>query len=255
MKFEAPTTAGVYAGRAVDDSWSAWSAEKIQPAGKDVVDIGCGGGIYSGGFLQSGAKSVIGLDLSLQYLREARDTFPDAHFVRSACEAIPLSADCADVIFQRALTHHLNQLQQRDNAAEMARILRHDGVAIIQTRTMEDVMSRLDVHWMRRELMDLFPRLLHYERSRRPDRESYRALLLQNGFATVEIETYAEVRRLYGSWDELEADMLARKGKSILFQLNERELKQYVRRLHRAAHGMPLVEQDQWTVWIAHKHA
>jgi 2-polyprenyl-3-methyl-5-hydroxy-6-metoxy-1,4-benzoquinol methylase len=72
MQFASPATARTYSDRIVDASWSEWAARHLMPAGKDVIDIGCGGGIYSSGFAALGARSVIGIDRSEQYIDEAR---------------------------------------------------------------------------------------------------------------------------------------------------------------------------------------
>ena len=52
----------------------------LKPTGKDVVDVGCGDGIYSKGFVLCGAKSVLGIDSSEQYIEEAGNFCPDADF-------------------------------------------------------------------------------------------------------------------------------------------------------------------------------
>ena len=47
--------------------------------------------------------------------------------------------------------------------------------------------------------------------------------------------------------------MLARKGKSILYELSDTELAAYCRRLSVLAETYELVKRDPWTVWIAIK--
>ena len=46
--------------------------QRIAPVGKDVIDLGCGGGIYVGQFLACGAHGVIGVDSSKPYIEEAQ---------------------------------------------------------------------------------------------------------------------------------------------------------------------------------------
>ncbi len=253
MKFQAPSTSGTYANRYVAPSWEAWCRETLQPAGKDVIDIGCGGGIYSEGFIRCGARSVTGVDFSLQYIQKASKTYPQVNFVNAPCEQTGLEDKSCDIIFERALIHHLDNKQKSDNIHEMMRILRTGGTTIIQDRTIEDVLSASDEHWIRRELMQTFPRLVEFEQARRPSRAEYAELLQVAGFKETDIISYAEIRRIYKDWDELENEILTRKGKSILFELSDTELNHYIQRLARLAKSYPLVEKDLWTVWIAKK--
>ena len=72
MNFHSPDTRRTYSERSVDEGWRAWCRQYLAPEHKDVVDIGCGGGIYSLGFISLGARTVTGVDSSAQYLEEAR---------------------------------------------------------------------------------------------------------------------------------------------------------------------------------------
>jgi ubiquinone/menaquinone biosynthesis C-methylase UbiE len=253
MRFDDPATARTYAGRQVDATWEQWCRRVLDPAGKDVVDIGCGGGIYSRGFRRCGAKTVTGVDASLQYVRESQKDHPGLRFIHAPCEDTGLPDTSVDLVFERALIHHLDRAQQVANAHEMHRLLRAGGTAVVQDRTIEDVRTPSDDHWIRRELLTMFPRLLEIERARRPDRAAYRRILRNAGFAAVEIQSVIEVRRIYAGWNDLEQEILSRKGKSILFELADDELAAYCRRLAHLAGNHELIERDPWTVWIASK--
>ncbi len=256
MQFGSPATARTYSDRAVDASWNDWAAENLMPAGKDVVDIGCGGGIYSFGFAALGARSVIGIDKAQRFIEEAtRNVSPaDTITFRSGdAEDTQLPAASADIVFERAVIHHLTELQMASNAAEAKRLLRDGGLFAVQDRTIEDVESRDPRHWIRATLFEVFPRLLDSERRRRPSKERYRDLLLAAGFRGVRELRYDEVRRRYALFDQLGSEILSRKGKSILFELSDAELGLYCRRLEEKAGERPLIERDPWTVWIATK--
>jgi ubiquinone/menaquinone biosynthesis C-methylase UbiE len=259
LKFDAPITRRTYSDRTVDDSWKAWCEAELAPAGKDVVDVGCGGGIYSLGFSALNARSVTGIDSSAQYLEEARDAAahrsagdrPNVTFHKGTASATGLPGACADLVFERALIHHLTEQQQRENARETLRILRKTGRLAVQDRTFEDVLAADDEFWVRGTLFEVFPRLLQMERARRPDADRYANLLREAGFEQVGVEPYSEVRRRYASFAELRADVLARKGRSVLFELTDSELRLYCDRLEEKARTRPLVERDAWTVWLA----
>jgi 2-polyprenyl-3-methyl-5-hydroxy-6-metoxy-1,4-benzoquinol methylase len=53
-----------YSNRSVDPIWSQMIRTIINPKGKLVLDIGCGGGIYSRVWAELGATKVIGIDFS-----------------------------------------------------------------------------------------------------------------------------------------------------------------------------------------------
>lgn len=254
MQFDDPITRRTYSDRAVDESWKAWCEAELAPAGKDVVDIGCGGGIYSLGFSSLGARSVTGIDRSGQYIEEARDAAagrPNVVFRRGTASATELPDACADLVFERALIHHLAEPEQRENAREAQRILRTTGRLVVQDRTFDNVLSADPEFWIRGTLFEVFPRLLDMERARRPDADRYATLLREAGFGNVTVQPYSEVRRRYGSFAELGADILARKGRSVLFELTDAELRLYCEALEQKARTRALVERDAWTLWAA----
>jgi len=256
MQFASPVTARTYSDRAVDRSWSEWAAETLMPAGKDVVDIGCGGGIYSRGFAALGARSVIGVDKTAQYVAEASSgaTHEGAITFRSGdAGATTLPDASADIVFERAVIHHLSEAQLARNAVEARRLLRAGGSFVVQDRTIEDVESVAPQHWIRATLFEVFPRLIEFERHRRPIRQRYSDLLTDTGFREVRELQYDEVRRRYASFDDLRAEIRSRKGKSILFELTDAELDSYCERLEDRARDHDLIERDPWTVWLARK--
>jgi SAM-dependent methyltransferase len=256
MKFDDPITRRTYSDRTVDASWKAWCEAELSPAGKDVADIGCGGGIYSLGFSSLGARSVVGIDSSAQYIAEAREAAAgraNVEFRRGTASATGLPDACADLVFERALIHHLAEPEQRENAREARRTLRAGGRLIVQDRTFENVLSADPEFWIRGTLFEVFPRLLDMERARRPSAGRYADLLREAGFGTVTVQPYSEVRRRYGSFDELRADILARKGRSVLFELTDAELRLYCEALEQKARTRALVESDAWTLWVAER--
>ena len=224
--------------------------------GKDVVDIGCGGGIYSRGFAALNARSVIGIDSSPQYIAEAGAGALDAGrltFRLGTAADTALADESADLVFERALIHHLTTEEKIANAGEARRLLRSDGMLVVQDRTLEDVQASEPRYWIRATLFETFPRLLEFERARRPSRQHYAALLEKAGFGSVRQCSFDEVRRTYDSFAQLGDEIRSRKGKSILFQLSDEELEVYCDRLRSKAEDHPLIERDPWTVWLASK--
>ena len=256
MEFDSPETTRSYSDRRVDSTWKEWCALHLAPQGKDVADIGCGGGIYSIGFAELGARTVVGVDQSSQYIEEATaaaKSFARVSFQVGSATKTGLPSSSVDIVFERALIHHLSERQKSDNAAEARRLLRRDGLLVIQDRTFDDVQSNDPACWIRATLFAAFPKLLDFERARRPARDAYENILARAGFIGARAISYREVRKRYGSFDELRAQILARKGKSILYELNDEELLIYCNRLGEQSQSRPLIECDLWTVWTVEK--
>ncbi|MFT5445472.1 MAG: SAM-dependent methyltransferase [Gammaproteobacteria bacterium] len=254
MQFNAVETRRTYSDRSADDSWREWCRETLAPLDTDVVDIGCGGGIYSMGFADLGARSVTGVDQSRQYVDVARRSAGGRErisFCEGSANATGLANNCADIVFERALIHHLSDEQKLDCALEAKRLLKSRGLLCVQDRTFEDVQAVEPAHWIRSTLIDAFPRLLAFEKNRRPSRSEYSDLLSQCGFGSISVLAYQEVRRTYETFDELRQEILTRKGKSILFELSDEDLRRYCSMLQVKSESHPLIECDLWTVWMA----
>jgi ubiquinone/menaquinone biosynthesis C-methylase UbiE len=256
MKFDSETARGTYSDRKVDCSWASWIEENHPPSGLDIIDIGCGGGIYSKYFAQHGARSVHGIDSSGQYIVEANQSLEEGgncRFTVGEATELEIEPDSFDLAFERALIHHLTIVQQQKNANEVYRILRPGGTAIIQDRTFEDVLSAKPAFWIRSTLFELFPSLVEFERSRRPNAEAYTCVLQEAGFSEVNREIFIETRKTHSDFALLRSEILQRKGKSILFELTDPELDDYCNKLVEKSQSKKLAECDQWSIWSATK--
>jgi SAM-dependent methyltransferase len=155
----------------------------------------------------------------------------------------------ADVVFERALIHHVPDLGAA--AAEAFRILRPGGVLLIQDRTPDDVaLPGAETH-PRGWLFDVFPRLLDIENGRRADAGTVATALVSAGFADVTTTSLWEVRRRHADREDYLAEIGSRTGRSILHELDDAELAHLVEELRRRLPEGPLVEQDRWTLWRA----
>jgi ubiquinone/menaquinone biosynthesis C-methylase UbiE len=133
-------------------------------AGKRVLDLGCGHGMAGVVLAQRGAR-VTALDLSLGYLREARQRAEAngvrAHFVQAAGERLPFADKSFDGIWGSAILHHL---EPRRAAAELDRVLSPAGVAVFCEPWGENPLLRLARSYLR------YP-----EKGRTPDETPLRA--------------------------------------------------------------------------------
>jgi SAM-dependent methyltransferase len=101
----------------------------LEPAGRDVVDVGCGGGWLARELAARGAR-VTGTEISDEQLADARargDAGGRISYVVGPAEALPLSEASADaVVFMNSL-HHVPEAAMPDALREARRVLRPGG--------------------------------------------------------------------------------------------------------------------------------
>ena len=253
IDFHSEHNRGTYATRNADTSWNRAMLALIDPHGKHVVDIGCGGGIYSRGWIDLGAASVIGIDFSATMIADAQEgshDYPTLSFAQGDAAATGLTTASVDIAFSRAVIHHLPAL---DTAfREAARILKPGGILIVQDRTIEDVLQPASPAHLRGYFFEVFPRLLELEQQRRPSTRNVTDALQNAGFTGISTSSLAETRRTYHSIADLQSDLQARTGRSILHALDDDELQRLINHITIAVKGaLPLTEEDQWTIWSA----
>lgn len=124
----------------------------VNPAGKTVVDIGCGGGLFAEEFARLGAH-VIGVDPSAASLATARSHAAAAglpiDYREGSGEHLPLADASVDIACCVDVLEHVSDLDAV--IAETARVLRPGGVylydTINRTRTSRLVMIKLFQEW------------------------------------------------------------------------------------------------------------
>jgi ubiquinone/menaquinone biosynthesis C-methylase UbiE len=257
IDFHSDRNRNTYASRDAQPDWAAAIRRIVDPAGKAVADIGCGGGIYTAAWAGLGARQVTGVDFSLAMVRDAaaanRDR-PNVTIRQGDALRTTLPDGSADIVFERALIHHL-----ADRVAcfrEARRVLVPGGLCILQDRTPEDVALPGTPEHLRGYFFDLFPRLAAVEAGRRPAAGDVTRELREAGFTDIRAETLWETRKRHDDADALAADLRGRTGRSILHELSDDELEQLVRHIlgHLPATGA-VTERDRWTLWIARKPA
>ena len=252
IDFHDPANRRNYSGREADTSWRDAVVALVDPVGAHVVDVGCGGGTYLRAWHDLGAATVTGVDSSAPILEAAREShghLPGVAFRQGDATATGLDAAGADVVFERALIHHVPDLAAV--AVEAARVLRNGGILLVQDRTADDIAQPGSVDHPRGWLFDVFPRLLDVEHRRRPHPDEVEAALSAAGFRDLTTTTLWEVRRRYADREDYLGEMAARTGRSILHELDDDELATLVEELRRRIPDGPLVEQDRWTLWRA----
>jgi SAM-dependent methyltransferase len=251
IDFHAEANRETYASREAAGDWSRMIASVVDPHGLAIVDIGCGGGIYSREWARLGAASVTGVDFSDQMIAAAVErsaAFDNLSFRKGEAISTGLADGCADVVFERALIHHLKDLH--GCFAEARRLLRPGGLLIIQDRTPEDVALRASADHIRGYIFARFPRLLAVENARRPTGEVVTAGMRGASFKRIKAESFWEVRAAHPDFEVFADDMRARTGRSILHELDDGEIDKLIAHIHAALpEGRPVIERDRWTIW------
>jgi SAM-dependent methyltransferase len=104
----------------------------VNPAGKDVVDIGCGAGALVRALTERGAR-VTGVEISEEQLAPAvsGDDGSGARYVIGRAQRLPLDDGSIDAaVFMRTL-HHVDPAELLDALREARRVLRSDGIVYV----------------------------------------------------------------------------------------------------------------------------
>ncbi|MES2187276.1 MAG: methyltransferase domain-containing protein [Pseudomonadota bacterium] len=253
IDFHAVDNRYTYASRSADPAWADAIRALVDPVGKRVADVGCGGGIYALAWQGLGAAQVTGVDFSAGMVAAARERaagIEGLRFVQGDAAATGLPAGGCDVVFARALIHHLPAYGAC--FAEARRLLAPGGLLLVQDRTPEDVNLPGSAEHFRGYFFDRFPRLRAIEAGRRPTPETVSAALQAAGFTGTTRTTLWETRKTYAGFEPLAADLAVRTGRSILHELDDDELQALIGyiRSQLPAQG-PIVEKDRWTLWSA----
>ena len=73
-----------------------------------VLEIGCGTGNSTAGFLDAYPCSLVGCDISAPMLRKAREKVPGVSLLRAEASALPVGSDSADMIFGVLMIQHVS---------------------------------------------------------------------------------------------------------------------------------------------------
>ncbi len=99
-------------------------------AGKDTLDLGCGGGIMVAALGRVARRSA-GLDIDSQAIGLARSSYPKHRFVAGHFRDAPFEADAFDFVHASEIIEHVNDLDAF--MALLARITRPGGHVYITT--------------------------------------------------------------------------------------------------------------------------
>ena len=113
---------------------SVFSALGLDPAGKVIIDVGCGGGLMAEEVARLGAV-VIGIDPSPASIATARahaaDSGLDIGYRVGVGERLPADDGCADVVYCVDVLEHVADLDAV--VGESARVLKPGGLYLFET--------------------------------------------------------------------------------------------------------------------------
>lgn len=114
-------------------------AAKVRRGGSRpvILDLGCGTGELAPVFLKAG-YDYVGIDIEPERIRYARKTFPKARFHVMDATALKYPDAYFDQILVTGVLHHLPDEEVRSITAEMKRVLKPEGRALV----MEDIAIR-----------------------------------------------------------------------------------------------------------------
>ncbi len=104
-------------------------------AGRRVLDVGCGNGVFLKQADEAGA-AVIGGDLSTGMLAAASEAVPTAPLLCLDADRLPLPDDSVDVALALWMLYHVDDRPAA--AAELRRVVRPDGYAVVSTNSGEN---------------------------------------------------------------------------------------------------------------------
>ncbi len=95
--------------------------------GKNVLDLGCGSGLYVKKLIELGA-AVKGSDISEELIKIARSENPVIDFEVASAESLPYENNSFDVVVASLSLHYLQNLSK--SFSEISRILRPNGIFV-----------------------------------------------------------------------------------------------------------------------------
>lgn len=240
----------MYSDRLVDPNWLSHVFENVELTHRSVLDLGCGGGLYTYELSTTGAH-VTGIDSSYAMLEKARNQYKPLAFIQSEASELPFNEESVDVILMRALTHHFTDLSPLLHEAR--RVLRSNGQLIIQNRTEKDCFLPGSAQHVRGYLYERFPHLKQVEIDRRHSSTHMHKVLTTAGFHSMTEQTFWEVRARYPNFNAFASAMRSRHGRSILHKLCDEELESFIHYVRNETGDVAIEDQDRWTVWTCQK--
>lgn len=129
--------------RPIDRLFERFFAKYRNALGTQVLDIGCGTGVYAVRLAQEGF-SVTGIDPSEEMRRVALETAAtnglDLRILAGESTSLPLADNSIDVVVSVGAIHHNRWSGIEQSFAEISRVLRPGGYIFFQGRSVDDTV-------------------------------------------------------------------------------------------------------------------
>lgn len=116
------------------------AVEGTAGANARIADVGCGPGWESATFSEHGHE-VVGIDLTPNFLRAARDVAPEAAFARMDMRRLAFESGEFDGLWVCASFLHVPRKDAPDTLAAFHRVLEPDGVCLLSVKQGDGQMS------------------------------------------------------------------------------------------------------------------
>ncbi len=93
----------------------------------DVLDLGCGIGIFEGLF-ENDFGSIVGIDVSEMSIEAARKNHPDVEYVLYEGQTLPFPDEQFDVVFTVCVMHHVDPDEWQRFIDQAKRVLKPGGI-------------------------------------------------------------------------------------------------------------------------------
>jgi len=130
--------------------------------GGNVLDVGCGPGQFTGtlaGSLRS-FKTITGVDVDEDSLKEARSNFPGKSFIfiRSGSQDLPFQNDHFDMVVISNALHHVEDPEA--SLAEMKRVLKSGGYFLVNELLRDELTDAQESHMLHHHLRQEIDKIL-----------------------------------------------------------------------------------------------
>ena len=119
---------------------------KYLPAGAKILDAGCGAGRDTE-WLRAAGFNAVGIDVSTELIKNARQQFPSANFTIGDLLSIPFEENTFDGIWAHAAVVHFETSEQIATCIEeLHRVLKRDGILhlLVRANTGKKTEAKID---------------------------------------------------------------------------------------------------------------
>jgi len=115
------------------------TASLLRPKGDErILDAGCGEG-YQMSYIVERCTQVIGLDLSVERLKQAKNRVRNADLVCASSERLPFRPQIFDKVMCLELLEHLNE--PRKTILETESVLKEGGTLVVSVPYKKDIIA------------------------------------------------------------------------------------------------------------------